>query len=378
MAACGRRHCPARPRPAASRTARPPRPDQRRARHLAPDELAHVRALPQHRRRPGAQPIRGLRRAGRARLDPLPRRAHQHPTPRPDPQGRRRRSRPLPGGQTGRHGNAVLPVLPRRTAPVARTARLRPRPGHGTADHRLLRPAHLARLDTEPDHLRRRARRAGSGQLLAAVSGGAGKRPRRRAGRHHQRRNPHGRHVRDPGPAAAQLRRQQRPRRRAALPTPADRPNTPRVRHAVPTPRTAAPASTPHNSGTTATTNSPRALVAKAPAANRNGRTRSGSVANRIRHVPTTAPNTSSTTLHAFKPNSAARSAPKANRTPPAGHSGEQAEPGDQRSRVDQRCRRGRGIARLPRLGHPRGEDRGHQRAQRRAHPNQAEAAPSE
>ena len=104
-----RRHCPTRPRPAASRTARPPRPDQRRARHLAPDELAHVRALPQHRRRPGAQPIRGLRRAGRVRLDPLPRRAHQHPTPRPDPQGRRRRSRPLPGGQTGRHGNAVLP-----------------------------------------------------------------------------------------------------------------------------------------------------------------------------------------------------------------------------------------------------------------------------
>ena len=165
----------------------------------------------------------------------LPRRAHQHPTPRPDPQGRRRRSRPLPGGQAGRHGDAVLPVLPRRAAPVARTARLRPRPGPGTADHRLLRPAHLARLDTEPDHLRRRARRAGSGQLMAAVSGGAGKRPRRRAGRHHQGRHPHGRHVRDPGPAAAQLRRQQRPRRRAALPTTADRPaRRSRVLHAVP------------------------------------------------------------------------------------------------------------------------------------------------
>ena len=43
-------------------------------------------------------------------------------------------------------------------------------------------------------------------ELVGAVHGGAGERPGRRAGRHHQGGHPHGCHVRDPGSAPAQLR----------------------------------------------------------------------------------------------------------------------------------------------------------------------------
>ena len=72
---------------------------------------------------------------------------------------------------------------------------------------RLLRPAHLARLDAEFRHPRRGARRPRPGELMGAVPGRAGERHRRRPGRHDQGGHPHGRHVRDARPAAAQLRR---------------------------------------------------------------------------------------------------------------------------------------------------------------------------
>ena len=171
------------------------------------------------------QPVRGLRATSRSstgsatapstgniqRLDRILR-------------GRGRRSRPLQAGQAGRHGHALLPVLRRRSSrALFDAARLRLRPGADPAHDRLLRPAHLARLDAEPRHPRRRARRPGSraargsGSCVALesdigdVQGGTTK---------------EGIHMGVMSGTldlrAARLRRQRRPRRRAVLRSDAD------------------------------------------------------------------------------------------------------------------------------------------------------------
>ena len=84
----------------------------------------------------------------------------------------------------------------RRAAPAVRAARLRVSARHRPQEHRLLRPAHLARLDAELRHARRRAGRDRPGELVGAIPRRAGERRRRRPGRHHQGGHPHGRHGR--------------------------------------------------------------------------------------------------------------------------------------------------------------------------------------
>ena len=88
---------------------------------------------------------------------------------------------------------------------------------HGAQEHRLLRPAHLARLDAELRHPRGGPRRAGPGELVGAVPRRAAERCRRHPGRDHEGGHPHGRHVRDARPRAAQLRGHPHPRRRPVL-----------------------------------------------------------------------------------------------------------------------------------------------------------------
>ncbi len=66
--------------------------------------------------------------------------------------------------------------------------------------------------------------------------------------------------------------------------------NTAGVRSALPTASTTTPARRLHTSGTEATITSPAPHATSAPAARRSGGMRSGSLANRIRHVTTTTP----------------------------------------------------------------------------------------
>ena len=107
--------------------------------------------------------------------------------------------------------------------------------GHGPQEHRLLRPPHLARLDAELRHARRRAGRAGPRELLGALPGGARERRRRHPGRDHEGGHPHGGHGRHAGPDPARLPRHRDPRRPALLPAAVGRPpRRPVVPHAVP------------------------------------------------------------------------------------------------------------------------------------------------
>ena len=83
-----------------------------RAGQVGRSEPADVRAVP----RRGHQPVRGLRRPGRAGLARLPRALRRHPAAGPDPGGRERQCQPVPGLQAGRRADAVLPVVLRRAA----------------------------------------------------------------------------------------------------------------------------------------------------------------------------------------------------------------------------------------------------------------------
>ena len=78
---------------------------------------------------------------------------------------------------------------------------------HRAQDDRLLRPAHLARLDAELRHPRRGPRRPRPRELVGAVPGRAGERRRRRPGRHDEGGHPHGRHGRHARPRPAALPR---------------------------------------------------------------------------------------------------------------------------------------------------------------------------
>ena len=95
----------------------------------------------------------------------------------------------------------------RRAARDLRAARLRVRARHGAAEHRVLRPAHFARLDAELRHPRRGPRRARPGELVGAVPGRAARATSSDIqGGTTQGGHPHGCHGRDARPDAARLR----------------------------------------------------------------------------------------------------------------------------------------------------------------------------
>ena len=75
----------------------------------------------------------------------------------------------------------------------------------------------LPRLHLELHRSRRHPGRPRPGELVGALHGGAGERRRRRAGRHHPGRHPHGRDGRDAGPDTARLPGDGHPRRGAPL-----------------------------------------------------------------------------------------------------------------------------------------------------------------
>ena len=102
---------------------------------------------------------------------------------------------------------------------AVRAARLRVSRRHGRPQHRLLRPAHLARLDAQLRHLRRSARPARPRELLGALPGGAAQRRRGHPGRHDPGGHSHGRDGGDGRPHAARLPRHRDPRRRPSLPS---------------------------------------------------------------------------------------------------------------------------------------------------------------
>ena len=85
------------------------------------------------------------------------------------------------------------------------------------ADRRVLRPAHLARLDAELHRPRQCTGGVRWRRLMGAVSGRARERNQRPAGGHDQGRHPHGRDVRHARLRPASLRRHPRPRRGAVL-----------------------------------------------------------------------------------------------------------------------------------------------------------------
>src|SRR6266702_1792369 len=188
---------------------------------MGEDEPPEGRRVPRLRHH---QPVRGLRGAPGARLGRLPREIRQHPAARSDTARRGQRPRPLQGGQAGRHGDAVLPVLRRRAAPAFRVAGLQLRLGHGAQEHLLLRPAHLTRLDAELHRARGGLGGAGPGELVAAVPRCPRERRRRRPDWDHEGGHPHGRHVRDARPRPAQLHGHAHPRRRPVLRPQAHRP----------------------------------------------------------------------------------------------------------------------------------------------------------
>ena len=167
--------------------------------------------------------------------DALPREVRQHPAARPDPARGGQGPQPVQGHQAGRYGDAVLPVPGRRAPRDLRPARLRLRSGHGPAERRLLRPAHLARLDAELRHPRRGPRHHRPGQLVGAVPGRAAQRRRGHSGRHDKGRHPHGCHGGDARPRTAELRGHLYQRWRPVLRSPAAEPaRRPLVLDAVP------------------------------------------------------------------------------------------------------------------------------------------------
>ena len=185
---------------------------------MAGHEPPDVRPLP---RRRDHQPVRGLRRPRRTRLGRLPREVREHPAARPDPACGGRRPQPIQDRQAGRHGDALLPLHARGTTRDLRAAGVRLPPRHGRADHRVLRPADVARLDAELCHLRGSTRRPRPGELVGPVSRRAPQRCRRYPGRHHERRDPPGCHGRDTRRRAAVLRGHPHPRQRSVPRPPA-------------------------------------------------------------------------------------------------------------------------------------------------------------
>ena len=106
---------------------------------------------------------------------------------------------------------------------------------HGDAERRVLRPAHVARLDAEFRHPCRGPRRHRPGELVGAVPGRAAQRCRGHSGRHDEGRHPHGCHGGDARPRAAQLRGHLCQRWRPVLRSPAAEPaRRPVVLDAVP------------------------------------------------------------------------------------------------------------------------------------------------
>ena len=150
--------------------------------------------------------------------------ARQHPAPRPDPARRGRRPRPLQARQAGRHRAAVLPLLAGGDPPAVRAPRLRLGRGERAAQHRLLRPAHVARLDAELRRARRRARADRPRALVGALPRRARVRRRRRPGRHDEGGHPPRRHGRDARPRPGRLHGRGDPRRRPLLRADAHRP----------------------------------------------------------------------------------------------------------------------------------------------------------